>query len=98
VTAMDSVTVRPEQLAAQAASYEAVAQQLGQVAQALRQAVADYAGCWGDDEAGSLFALKYAGPAGDAVQQATGATESVHSLADAVQAWARSYPIADGGS
>ncbi len=98
MTGMDSVTVRPALLAMQAARYEAVAQQLADLGRTLQQAVAAYEGCWGNDEAGSLFALKYAGPASDATQQMTNATESVHSLADAVHAWAQSYPITDGST
>lgn len=98
MTAMDGFSVQADELAMQAPKYESVAQQLAQLGQALQSAVAEYSGCWGGDEAGSLFFNKYGQPSANAAQQMSNGVESLQSLADTVHGWAQSYPATDAAT
>jgi hypothetical protein len=88
-------SVDPNALARQAAGYDTVAGMLAAVQQRLSAAMAAYHGCWGDDEAGSLFGVKYQPNETNTVEQMGKGVTAVQNMAGVIHSWAQSYPDTD---
>lgn len=92
---MSEVTVQADALARQASTYESVAQMVADIQQNAISDADGYATSWGEDDAGSLFGVRYLPLQDKALEQMGKAAQALQQMADTVQSWAQSYPATD---
>lgn len=92
---MTGFTVDPSGLQSAAPLYSSQASELASIHAALVAGLQAEGECWGNDEAGQLFAAKYVGQTAKTMDQTAAVCGGLDSTAGGVYRWAQNYLGAD---
>ena len=92
---MSGITVDPEGLSSAAPLYSAQASALADIHARLIARLQANGECWGNDEAGQLFAAKFVPQLNNTLQNAAAICDGLDSMAGGIHQWARNYTDTD---